>query len=249
MMKMQNYVQARLSSYSRTHKILWTAGFLVIGLMSSCSKGVSNDPSGVPPGPPAVSVRVTPTEASVTTNTTQQFVAVVENSSSSAVTWKVDGVQGGNASLGRISSAGLYSAPTSVGTHTITATSVATPSSSASVTATVTLPRTIVRVTPANASITMNATQQFSAVVENNTNPAVTWSVDGVQGGNASVGRISSAGLYTAPASAGTHTITAASVAAPASSASATVTVTAIPVVVRVTPTDASITANASNSL
>jgi len=246
MMKMQNYVQGRMGPYSRTHKILWTVGFLVIGVLSSCSKGVSNDPSGVPPGPTAVSVRVTPTDASVTTNTTQQFVAVVENSSNPAVTWKVDGVQGGNASVGRISGTGLYSAPASVGTHTITATSVATPSSSASVTATVTLPRTIVLVTPANASITMNATQQFTAVVENNNNRAVTWKVDGVEGGNASVGRINSTGLYTAPASAGTHTITATSVAAPSSSASATVTVTALPVVVRVTPTDASITANAS---
>jgi hypothetical protein len=63
----------------------------------------------------------------------------------------------------------------------------------------------------------------------------VTWSVDGIVGGNSTVGTISAitdtttgnpAGLYTAPSGAGTHTITATSNADSTSSASATVTVT-----------------------
>jgi hypothetical protein len=50
-------------------------------------------------------------------------------------------------------------------------------------------------------------TQQFT------TNAAggavVNWSVDGIAGGNSTVGTVSASGLYTPPASAGTHTVTA----------------------------------------
>jgi hypothetical protein len=50
--------------------------------------------------------------------------------------------------------------------------------------------------------------------------------VDGIAGGNAKVGTISAAGLYTPPATAGNHTITATTNTTPASSASATIAVT-----------------------
>ncbi len=82
-----------------------------------------------------------------------------------------------------------------------------------------------VTVSPATASITTIQTQQFSATVTNSTNSTVTWNVDGVQGGNASVGMISAGGLYTPPLSAATHVISAASVADPTKSSSANVTV------------------------
>ena len=42
--------------------------------------------------------------------------------------------------------------------------------------------------------------QQFTATVTNTTDTAVTWQVNGVTGGNATVGTINSSGLYTAPA-------------------------------------------------
>jgi chitodextrinase len=65
-------------------------------------------------------------------------------------------------------------------------------------------------ITPRSAALTLSQTQQYSATVTPGT--ALNWSVDGVAGGNSSVGTISSTGLYTAPASgAGTHTVTAAS--------------------------------------
>ena len=38
-------------------------------------------------------------------------------------TWSVDGVAGGNATVGTITSGGLYTPPSTVGTHTVTATS------------------------------------------------------------------------------------------------------------------------------
>ncbi|MBI3545102.1 MAG: Ig-like domain-containing protein [Gammaproteobacteria bacterium] len=78
---------------------------------------------------------------------------------------------------------------------------------------------------PVSAAITTMQTQQFTATVTNATNKTVTWKVDGVAGGNANVGLISTSGLYTPPVQAGTHTVTATSVADTGKSANATVTV------------------------
>ena len=210
-------------------------GVLVVSLFIGCSKGVGGGASSAPtttppPSPPPVSagVMVTPVNASILTTGSQQFSAVVENSTNPTVTWKVDGVVSGNATVGRITTGGMYSPPATAGTHTITATSVETPTKSGSVTLTVSLPGIAVRVTPADASISMLASQQFTAAVEYSTNTAVTWKVDGVEGGNASVGRITTDGLYSPPSSPGTHTITATSVAAPSKTASVPVVVTVL---------------------
>jgi hypothetical protein len=180
---------------------------------------------------------VTPATASISTIQTQQFTAAVVNSANPAVTWKVDGVQGGNATVGVVSAGGLYTPPASEATHSITATSVADPTKSGS--ATITVKSIGVTVTPATASISTNQTQQFTAAVVNSANPAVTWKVDGIQGGNATVGVISAGGLYTPPASEATHSITATSVADPTKSGSATITVKSIGVTV--TPATATI--------
>ncbi len=81
-----------------------------------------------------------------------------------------------------------------------------------------------VTVSPKHAAVTVNTpTQQFTSSV---TSPA--WSVDGVVGGNATVGTISTGGLYTPPATAGVHTITA---TVGASAGSATIAVTDLPAV------------------
>ena len=65
----------------------------------------------------AVGFSITPHVATVTYTQAQQFTA-----DSSNVTWSVDGVAGGSASIGTISAAGVYTPPSTVGTHTITAT-------------------------------------------------------------------------------------------------------------------------------
>jgi len=73
-------------------------------------------------------------------------------------------------------------------------------------------------------------TQHVTATVQNTANTAVTWQVNAVSGGNATVGTISSSGLYTAPAvvpSPATVTVTAVSQADATKSASAQVTITA----------------------
>jgi len=76
-------------------------------------------------------------------------------------------------------------------------------------------------VTPGVSVLTLTGTQQFTA-----SSGSPSWMVDGTVGGTASSGTITSTGLYTPPASPGTHTVTA---MISGSSASATVYVTNYP--------------------
>jgi hypothetical protein len=90
---------------------------------------------------PAVSVAISPTSASVRVKQTRQFTATVTGNANKAVTWKVNGIVGGNATVGTISSTGLYRAPSSVpspATVTVTATSAADPTTVAAALVTVT---------------------------------------------------------------------------------------------------------------
>jgi hypothetical protein len=88
----------------------------------------------------------------------------------------------------------------------------------------------VVNVAPQNAAVAATSqTQQFTPTVTGATNTSVTWSVDGVAGGNSTNGMIDSTGIYTPPATGGTHTITATSVADTSASGSANVAVTDLP--------------------
>src|SRR5271156_4527784 len=60
-------------------------------------------------------------------------------------------------------------------------------------------PQVTVSVTPTAANVRAGAGQPFSATLSGTTNQSVTWSVNGVAGGNPNVGLISNTGLYTAP--------------------------------------------------
>jgi uncharacterized repeat protein (TIGR03803 family) len=88
---------------------------------------------------PTITVTVSPTTAQVPSGDLQQFIVTVANTSNTAVTWSVNNVSGGNATIGTINASGLYVAPAVVpspATVTITATSQAdtTKSGSAAVT-------------------------------------------------------------------------------------------------------------------
>ena len=259
-------------------------------------------------GTPAVTV--TPSTATVITGATLQFTA------NKAVTWAVNGVAGGNAQSGYISTGGLYTAPAAVpspATVTVQATTVATPPATGTATVTIhyrapavssvtpnpltagsftltingtnfqagaaaklngvllstvfvsatrltasgststtgsAVPVTVtnpdgqasavyniavisagpvsVSISPQSASVRIRRTRQFTASVQGTTNTKVTWQVNGVTGGNATVGTVSTSGLYTAPGavpSPATVTVRAVSVADPSKSASAAVTV------------------------
>ena len=53
---------------------------------------------------------------------------------------------------------------------------------------------------PTGASLLTDSTQVFSATVAGSSNQTVNWSVNGIAGGNSTVGTVSAAGLYVAPA-------------------------------------------------
>jgi len=237
-----------------------------------------------------VTVAVSPTSASLKTGQTQSFSASVTGSSNTAVTWSVNGIAGGNATVGTVSSAGLYTAPSAVpspNTVTVRATSAAsstasatasvtitavvanaptvtsvspasfptgaftitvngtgfvngsvvtfdgtslattfvsatslkasgtastaksvavtvrnpdgTSSNSASVTVTSQTTQVSVAISPTTVSLRTGRTQQFAVTVTGTSNTAVNWRVNGIVGGNSTVGRISATGLYTAP--------------------------------------------------
>ncbi len=82
-----------------------------------------------------------------------------------------------------------------------------------------------VAVKPRAASLTQAQTQQYTAYLSGVVTTNVTWYVDSVLGGNSTVGTISSSGVYTPPATAGSHTIKAVNVANTKQSASAPVVI------------------------
>jgi len=87
-----------------------------------------------------VSISVSPLAATVKVKATQSFTATVQGSTNTAVVWKVNGIVGGEATVGTISTAGIYKAPNSVpkAAVTVSATSAADPTKSASASITVT---------------------------------------------------------------------------------------------------------------
>lgn len=186
--------------------------------------------------------------ASVTLADTAQYTATVSGAGSQAVAWSVDGIAGGNEAVGAITASGLYTAPAAApqsSAITITATSVADPSASQSLSVALTAPQntqadTVTLALSGATSVTLGASEQYHATVTGTSDKSVLWSVNGVIGGDASVGTISTAGRYTAPAKAPTSgkvTITATSQADPTVSQSLIITLTAPPQPPKVTVT------------
>ena len=186
---------------------------------------------------PQITVVVEPPTATALVGAQQQFTATVTGTTDTRVSWSVNGIRGGNTTLGTISAAGLYQAPGAVPTPpvvTVTATSVADDTKSATATLTVE-PQVSVAIAPTNVTVTSGTQQQFTAFVSGTDNPAVTWSVTGP-------GSISQTGLYQAPAvsTSASATVTATSQADPSKSATAAVTI--LPQVsVTVSPTSAEV--------
>ena len=92
---------------------------------------------------PVVTVSISPPVTSLLTTETAQFTAVVTGTANVGVTWSVNGVAGGNAALGTVSTAGLYTAPgapPAPNTVSVTATSVADSRKTASASVTIANP-------------------------------------------------------------------------------------------------------------
>jgi hypothetical protein len=118
--------------------------FALVSLLAlvliSCGSSSSPHPTPTPGPTPAPTISISPTTANVRAGSTLPFTATVTGSSNTSVTWSVNSTSGGNSSLGTIDTTGNYSAPAALpspNTISITATSMADTSQSA--TAAVTL--------------------------------------------------------------------------------------------------------------
>ena len=190
---------------------------MLLVLLTACGGGSgSNNPSGSTTSTiSSVSPACAPSTIAI--NATSQCNATVKGSGSysSAVTW--------SASAGTVSASGILTAPATAGTVTVTATSMQDPTKSGTASVTVQPPPsptiTSVQVTCNPSTVNVGANSQCNVTIKGtgNYSSAVTWS--------ASVGAINASGLFTAPATAGSATITATSVQDAAQSSEATVTV------------------------
>ena len=202
----------------RITKQLPTLALLVAGLacLANCgglgaNSGGGSSSGGSSSGSSGISL--TPGDASVLLGDSVKFSAQNAAGDALAVNWSVNGVPGGNATAGEINASGEYTAPTVLpSTAAIQIAAAAQSGAGESASATVTLSSGIsVELSPVAVDLAFGATQQFSAQISSSghPNPGLRWSVDGVTGGNSSVGTIQAASvsaedtdtaLYTAPA-------------------------------------------------
>jgi hypothetical protein len=172
--------------------------FLSVVLLVAAGCGSGSSPT---PAPPVISVSVSPSAANVHVTNTRQFTARLQNTANSAVTWSVSGRGCTGIVCGSITSSGLYTAPTDVPSPdsvTVTATTVADPSKSDTASVSL-LAAVIITVSPASPKVTMGATQQFTANVQNAIDSTVFWTVSGTGCSGSTCGTITSGGLYTPP--------------------------------------------------
>jgi hypothetical protein len=308
---------------------LTTAGTFPVTVVTPSPGGGTSNAVDLPV---VVVVTVSPSTQTLNVIQTQPFTATVTGSTNQSVTWSVNGVTGGNTTVGTINASGLYTAPavppSPNNTVTVTASSVATPSGTSSASVAVinpapglssisptnvdagsgdtpltvngtgfaqqagvrfngtplattfgsatqltavipaaqlttagTFPVTVVTPTPGGGTsgavnlavhvvvavspptqtLNVTETQPFTATVTGSSNQAVTWSVNDIAGGSATLGTITASGLYTAPAVPpspnNTVTVKASSVATPSGTGSASVTVVnPVPVLYSISP-------------
>src|ERR1700690_3711908 len=168
------------------------------------------------------SVTVSPGSGSVGINEPLDFSASVQlsdatTSTSTAVTWQVNGVTGGNTTVGTILASATdaqqatYTAPGAVPTTNkgvVEITAIANQTSTTSTTSTSTVTSNTVNVTitvqlglsvtPATTTVPAGGNFQFTAIQNNIADPNVTWAVSSTNGGD--IGSIDvNSGLYTAP--------------------------------------------------
>lgn len=122
---------------SQLRKHLWSSWIvfalsLGLPLLTACGKPSNSFSSSSS----SVSVAITPSTATVPEGGSLSFLAIVKGVANTSVTWSVQvGATGGS-----ITSSGDYTAPNTLGTYAVVATSVADPTASASAVVTIQLP-------------------------------------------------------------------------------------------------------------
>jgi hypothetical protein len=187
----------------------------------------------------SISVTISPATVSVNVVTTQQFQDSIQGGTNNVTIWKVNNITGGNDTIGRIDSNGLYHAPTTIPsppTVTVTAVSFEDQNVSASASVAIT-PAPAVTITSPSAPVTVSAGSanviNFSANETGGSTEIILWYVGpvgglGVLGGNSTFGTISANGVYTPPLTppiGQTVTVTAAAQDSPTSTATLAVTI------------------------
>jgi hypothetical protein len=155
------------------------------------------------------------------------YPTVVPSGGSSTLTWSSTNASSCAASAGWSGTqptSGMQSTGSLTATTAYSLTCTGNGGTSLVSTATVTIANGSVTVSPKAAVVTLLQSQQFTATVPGG--GAAAWSIDGIAGGNSSVGTIDSTGLYTPGTAAGVHTALATSVANSAESGSAVAAVT-----------------------
>jgi hypothetical protein len=209
----------------------WCAALFFAASFLGCGGVVG--PASTQPPPPGVTVSVAPPSASVLLGTPQTFTGAVSNSTNTDVTWSVNGIPGGNAAVGTISTGGIYTSPVDLpitASVNVQATSAADTSKSA--TAVVIITSDIsVSVSPQTMPVELGAARPFTATVSSAGNPdrAVNWVVSGSGCTGAACGAVDPTGTYTAPqflTAPPSVSVRAISVADPSKSGAAAITVT-----------------------
>ena len=170
---------------------------------------------------PGINVSVSPVSATLAANHRVTLTAQVNGTSTTGLNWHVNGIAGGNAALGRICVAGSnpcqavtntslqvdFLAPGAIPSPnpvTVTATSVADTTKSASAQITV-INHVVVSVQSASVTLTPLSIQGFSAAVLGTNNQSVVWQVQGAACAGAGIcGSINTNGTYSAPSTAPT---------------------------------------------
>src|SRR5262249_39268217 len=129
--------------------------------------GCGNQSTSNTTPPPSVTVSLNKSSLSLQIDATTQFTATVKGTPNTAVSWAVNSKAGGDSSIGVVSATGLYTAPAKPGTYTVTATSMADSTKSASAQVTVQDPPPSVSISPGSSTLGVGLTQQFTATVQN----------------------------------------------------------------------------------
>jgi hypothetical protein len=226
--------------------LILSSAVILSTLLAACGGTGSNNNGNPPPPPPPPAVTVSLTEAAITMDTspdltvpnTHTFTAVVQHASNGAVTWKVNGIPGGDTLTGHgtITTAGIYTAPVFIPSDAITITAASSEDPTKTASATVKLNWYVSSIsawTSGNAAQVKTSEQlQVSASVGTYGPQTVTWDINGVKTGSPTLGALlfyqtwPNAAFYTAPpTSPGTVTVRAMSDANPAKSASVQIAV------------------------
>lgn len=166
----------------------------LVGL-AGCSSSMSSTatPPTPMPAPSTNGLTIYPPSASVAVGANAVFTGYVPSQPGATITWAVSG-----SSNGSITSAGVYTAPSSVPSPAQVSITATSGNFSATAVVTVTSAQGVT-VSPAAASVAAGSVTQFAASMNGVAVTGATWEVNGTAGGDSVHGTIDANGNYSAP--------------------------------------------------